>query len=159
MHCGDSDERAHTCRHALGCLSHRSCSGRYTRCGLSDPRATTRRCYGQLFVCFLFGLFCLSAFREFTCSSWEAYTPDMLSPGDISVDSHAAPSHVAIHLKRSKNDPFAVGTILHLGITGDVLCPVTSMLGYLAIRPLTPGPLFLFEDGCTLSRPKLVHFL
>ena len=113
----------------------------------------------MLWAAFCLGFFALLRSGEFTCSSWEAYTPDMLSPGDISVDSHAAPSHVAIHLKRSKNHPFAVGTILHLGITGDVLCPVTSMLGYLAIRPLTPGPLFLFEDGCTLSRPKLVHFL
>ena len=73
-----------------------------TRCGLSDPRATTRRCYGRLFA-WVFFAFLRSG--EFTCPSWETYTPDMLSPGDVLIDSHAAPSHVAIHLKRSKMTP------------------------------------------------------
>ena len=42
---------------------------------------------------------------------------------------------------------------------GQALCPVFAMLGYLAIQPLTQGPLFLFKDGSTLSRPKLVQSL
>ena len=83
----------------------------------------------------------------------------MLSPGDIAVDSHVSPSHLVVSLKRSKNDPFAVGVKLHLGTTGDILCPVRAILGYLAIRPPIPGPLFLFSDGATLSRPRLVDSL
>ena len=43
--------------------------------------------------------------------------------------------------------------------TGQALCPVSVMLGYLAIQPPTQGPLLLFKDGSTLSRPKLVQSL
>ena len=112
----------------------------------------------------LWAAFCLgfSGFThsgEFTCPSWEAFTPDMLSPQDVAVDTYTSPSHLAILLKRSKNDPFAAGTTLHLRATGQVLCPVFSMLGYLAIRPHRRGPLFIFEDGSTLSRPRLVESL
>ena len=41
----------------------------------------------------------------------------------------------------------------------DTLCPVSSMMGYLAICPSEPGPLFLFRDGSTLSRTKLIQCL
>jgi integrase len=47
----------------------------------------------------------------------------------------------------------------HVGATGDTLCPVTALLAYLAIRPSVPGPLFLFENGLTLSRPRLIRAL
>ena len=113
----------------------------------------------MLWAAFCLGFFGFMRSGEFTCPSWEAFTPDMLSPQDVAVDSHTSPSHLAIHLKRSKNDPFAAGTTLHLGATGQVLCPVSSMLGYLAIRPPRRGPLFIFEDGSTLSRPRLVRSL
>ena len=54
----------------------------------------------------------------------------MLMPQDVAVDSHTAPSHIVIHLKCSKNDPFGVGAWLHLGATGQLLCPVAALLGY-----------------------------
>ena len=94
---------------------------------------------------------------EFTCPSREAFTQDMLSSKNVSVDSHVAPSHLAVRLKQSKTDTFGVGTTLHLGTT--ILCPVTAMLGYLAIRQRSSGPLFLFWDGSTLSRPRLIKAL
>ena len=96
---------------------------------------------------------------EFTCPSREAFTPDMLSPREVSVDSHVSPSRLAVHLRRSKNDSFVAGTTLLLGATGQALCPVSVMLSYLAIRPPTQGPLFLFKDSSTLSRPKIVQSL
>ena len=60
----------------------------------------------------LWAAFCLVFFgfmrsREFTCPSIEAFTPDMLSPDDIAVNSHTAPSFITVHLKRSKNDLLA----------------------------------------------------
>ena len=64
-----------------------------------------------------------------------------------------------VHLKCSKNDPFGTGTMLHLGATGSCLCPVAAMLGYLAYRPPTPGPLFIFSDGSPLSRSRLISCL
>ena len=40
----------------------------------------------------------------------------------------------------------SVGAKLHLGITGLLLCSVSALLGYLAVKPTFYGPLFLFED-------------
>ena len=48
---------------------------------------------------------------------------------------------------------------LHLGYTENIICPVTTVLGFSAIRPTSPGPLFLFEDNLALSQPKLVQAL
>lgn len=80
----------------------------------------------------------------------------MLSPADISIDSRDNPQVLVVLLRHSKTDPFSAGFRLFLGRTGEALCPVAAMLGYLAIRPPNPGPLFLFEDGTPLSREKLV---
>ena len=63
---------------------------------------------------------------------------EMLIIDDVAIDSHEAPSHMTICLNRSKTDPFGAGFTLHLGRTGDDLCPIAAMLGYLARRP--PGP-------------------
>ena len=110
--------------------------------------------YGHIM---LWVAFCLSFFGfmhsgEFTCPSWRDFTVDMLSPQVVSVDSHTSPSHVTIV-------PFAVGAKLHLGRTGLQLCQVLAFLCYLAIQPSQHGPLFLFKDGSTLSRPRLVMSL
>ena len=112
----------------------------------------------------LWAVFCLGFWgfmlsREFTCPSLQAFISDMLSSQDVAVDSHTSPSHLVVHLCRSKNDPLGAGTRLHLGATGHSLCPVSSMMGYLAIIPSEPGPLFLFRDGSTLCRTKLIQCL
>ena len=43
--------------------------------------------------------------------------------------------------------------------TNQSLSPVTALLGYLAICPKRSGPLFIFQDGSTLSRERLVSSL
>lgn len=92
---------------------------------------------------------------EFTCES--SVSDSTLLVSDISVDSRDDPQVLFVHLRYSKTDPFGVGVRLHLGRTGDAtLCPVASVLGYLAIRPGTQGPLFVFQDGRPLSRALLV---
>ena len=113
----------------------------------------------MLWASFTLGFFGSFRSGEFTCPSVEAYHPDMLSPADISVDSHVAPSCLSIHLKRSKTDPFGAGLTIHIGKTGNEICPVAAVLAYLAIRPPSPGPLFIFKDGSSLSRPRLVQAL
>ena len=113
----------------------------------------------MLWAAFCLGFFGFMRAGEFTCPSLESFTPDSLSPRDIAVDSHSSPSCITVCLKRSKTDPFGAGTMLHLGATGTVLCPVSSLLGYLAVRPPAHGPLFVFQDGSTLSRPRLVQSL
>ena len=48
----------------------------------------------------------------------EAFQSDMLSPGNVCVDSHDnfIPTRLAVHLKQSKMDPFGAGTTIHLGM-------------------------------------------
>ena len=99
-----------------------------------------------LFVCFMCS-------GEFTCLSMSAFTSDLLTAQDISVDSRAHSSYIVVRLKRSKNDPFAVGTRVCIGATNQSMCPLS---GYLAICPKRSGALFIFQDGSTLSRQRLV---
>ena len=87
------------------------------------------------------------------------FASDMLTPQDVAVDSHTTQSNIVIHVKRSKNDPFGVGAWLHRGATGQWLCQVAALLGYLAVRRPLLGPLFLFRDGTTLSKLRLIGSL
>ena len=83
----------------------------------------------------------------------------MLSPMDVQVDSHTSPTRMSVHLRQSKTDQFGAETTIHLGTTGSPLCPVTAMFGYLALRPPSPGPLFIHQDGSTLSRGRHIYSL
>lgn len=80
----------------------------------------------------------------------------MLGPHDVTVDSHNNPAVVMVYLRHSKADPFGAGVRIHLGRTGQVGCPVAALLGYLYRRGQQPGPLFVFRDGSTLSRQRLM---
>ena len=95
---------------------------------------------------------------EFTCPSLAAFSSDMLAVQDVSVNSPTDPQYLAVFLRSSKTDIFGAGLHIYLGRTGDLLCPVAALLGYLSIRPPSPGPLFIFEDG-SLSRSLLVRRL
>ena len=100
-----------------------------------------------------FGFLCSG---EFTCPSLEAYVPSMLSVGDVAVDSYSDPSFITLHLRHSKTDVFGVGSTVYLARVDGPICPVKALLPYLVLRGPTPGPLFLFQDGSPLSRPRLV---
>jgi len=63
---------------------------------------------------------------------------------------------MCVRLKQSKTDPFRVGVSVFLGRTNTTLCPVAAVLAYLAVRPSSQGPLFVFQDGSYLTRDKLV---
>ena len=80
----------------------------------------------------------------------------MLSLEDIAIDSWDNPTIVHLMLRHSKSDIFDVGVTIHLGRTGDLLCPVSALHAYLARRPPTPGPLFLLESGQPLSKQRLI---
>lgn len=112
-------------------------------------------------VC-LWAACCLAFFAflrsgEFTCQSWAAFKPYMLSKSDIQIDSRENPTMLRVTLRRSKTDIFGLGVSIHVGKTGSYVCPVSAVLAYMAMRPPTPGPLFLLESGVPLSRPFLVN--
>lgn len=113
----------------------------------------------MLWAAFCLGFFGFMRAGEFTCPSLGAFRPNMLSVRDVQVDSHTVPTRLAVHLRESKTDQFGIGATIHLGKTGTKLCPVVAMLAYLATRPPSSGPLFLFQNGTSLSREKLVQAL
>ena len=106
------------------------------------------------------GFFAFLRCAEFTCPSLRAYDPGAhLSLSDIALDSHINPSTLKLTIKASKTDPFRQGVSIFLASTELPLCPVSSMISYLAIRGPQLGPLFLWKDASTLSRESLVDAL
>ena len=109
---------------------------------------------------FSMGFFAFLRAGEFTCQSLESFDQSsMLALGDVWVDSCSDPRCLTVKLKQSKGDPFGQGVLIHLGHTFQSLCPVAAVLSYLAIRPSTPGPFFVFSDGSPLSRERLISAL
>ena len=103
---------------------------------------------------------CTLGFFGFLHSGEFTVVPDgnqaLLSPSDIQVDSCQDPTYVAITLRGSKTDPFSVECTLFIGRTNSSICPVIALLAYLAIRPPSPGQLFIHNDGSPLTRSGLV---
>ena len=93
---------------------------------------------------------------EFTCNSSNSYNDAVLSLEDVAIDSRDDPTIVHLTLRHSKSDIFGVGVTINLGRTGDLLCPVSALLAYLARRPPTSGSLFLLESGQPLSKQRLI---
>ena len=76
---------------------------------------------------------------------------------DVMVDNADKPRMITVTIKVSKMDQFREGVDIHLGWTGQKLCPVAAVLAYLVRRKEGPGPLFRFEDGRPLTRTRLVQ--
>ena len=79
-----------------------------------------------------------------------------LSLADVQVDNWRSPEWVKVRIKQSKTDPFRLGATICLGRTGEDLCPVAAIVGYLVEGRLRPGPLFVFADGRPLRKDALV---
>ena len=105
------------------------------------------------------GFFAFLRSGEFTAPATTFDPTWHLSPQDILVDSHASPSMLEIKIKASKTDQTRKGVSLFVGRTQTSLCPVTAILAYMAVRGTSPGPLFLLNDGTTLTRQKLVQMV
>ena len=92
----------------------------------------------------------------FTCQSGSSHNQSVLCLQDVAIDNRDNPSILYVSLRHSKTNIFGAGITIHLGRTGDILCPVSALLAYLACRPPTPGPLFLLQSGKPLSHQLLV---
>ena len=94
---------------------------------------------------------------EFTVPSVAEFNPEEhLSLADIAIDSHSSPSLLRVRIKQSKTDPFRLGVDIYLGKASPPLCPVSAIIEYISVRGPHPGPLFLFANGSSLSRQRLV---
>ena len=96
---------------------------------------------------------------EFTSQS-STYNPTWdLSVQDISVDSTDNPSSLQVKIKGSKTDQLRKGVTIVVGRTKSHICPVKSVLAYVACRGFKPGPLFCHLDGSPLTKQQLVSGL
>ena len=111
----------------------------------------------MLWAAFCLGLFGFLRPGEFTFAP--NFPHSGLTVSDVAIDSRDNPRVLIVFIRTSKTDQFSKGTHLYLGRTEGSLCPVSSMLAYLALRPPTPGPLFIFQDGTPLSRGQLTAHL
>ena len=92
---------------------------------------------------------------EFTVPADNQYDESChLSFNSVSVDNRDNPQQLRISIKHSKTDPFRKGVDIFLGTTGDNICPVKGILPYLAMRGNHKGPLFVFQDGRSLTRQR-----
>ena len=92
---------------------------------------------------------------EFTVPADNQYDESChLSFNSMSVDDRDNPQQLRISIKQSKTDPFCKGVDICLGTTGDNICPVKGILPYLAMRGNHKGPLFVFQDGRSLTRQR-----
>ena len=73
-----------------------------------------------------------------------------LSVGDVRVDNRAKPTYLEVVIKASKTDVFRKGVTVVLGVTGRKVCPVATILSFMANpRPAVSsasGPFFVFSD-------------
>ena len=102
--------------------------------------------YILLCAAFCLGFFGFMRSGEFTCPSMSAFTSDMLL-----LKISGLLSTPIIHSCPAKTYLFAVGTRMCIGATNQSVCPVTALLGYLAICLKGSGPLLIFQDGSTQS--------
>ena len=79
-----------------------------------------------------------------------------LAWGDIAVDNRSCPTLLKVHLKRSKCNQLGKGVDVFIGRTDDLLCPVTAVLAYMAIKAATDGPFFIRTNGTPLTKPYFV---
>ena len=77
--------------------------------------------------------------------------PSNILMSEVAINSRSAPSAIRIRLRQAKTDPFGGGVEIFLGVSGTVVCPVTALLRYVAVRPIRKGHLFVMA-GLSLDR-------
>ena len=69
-----------------------------------------------------------------TVPSAQAFNPTRhLCWGDIAFDRNESPTLMKVYLKQSKCDQLGEGEDIYVGSTNTAICPVTAMLGFIAV--------------------------
>ena len=94
---------------------------------------------------------------EVCTPSGSSYDPSWhLCVQDLALDSHTNPTRLFVTIKASITDPFCQDSTITLDKTNQLLCPISAILPYVAIRGVNAGPLFCFHNGSFLTRDKFV---
>ena len=72
------------------------------------------------------------------------------------MNNRSSPEWMEVHIKASKTDPYRKGVTIYFGATGNDLCPVAALLGYMVLRGNRDGPMFMFANGDHLTRDRFV---
>jgi len=120
--------------------------------GIKKEQAVTCQVWVWLPITAFFGFFRIG---EMMVPNQESFDDALhLSLRDISVDSRSNPTTIWLTIKQSKTDPFHSGVKLCLTHAESRVCPVKTLLPYLAVRGSSPGPLFTFSDHTYLARSR-----
>ena len=76
---------------------------------------------------------------------------------DISVDDLSKPAANSIYLRRSKTDQIGKGVMVHPEKMDQDICPVASLLAYLAIMGSSNSPLFRWSEERALTKQEFVE--
>ena len=94
---------------------------------------------------------------EYTSPLIHSYDPTTtLCFSDIHIVS---PTHMKIHIKASKTDPFRAGVSISIYANSTTICPLRAMLKFINDHPHKSGPLFVWNDGRYLTRSGVASVL
>ncbi len=94
---------------------------------------------------------------ELTIPSTRGFNPYVhLTWQDVANDNTANSTVVKVCLKASQTDQLRQGCTLVVGRTGDKLCPVAAVLGFMAVVGRRLGPLFQYASGKPLTQAGFV---
>ena len=97
---------------------------------------------------------------ELTIPTASTFDPTWhLTLQDIMVDNKTKPMCLLVRIKGLKTDQTRQGITLCVGRTYNELCPVATVLAYLARRKMNDGPLFILASGQPLTGQKLVDMV
>lgn len=92
---------------------------------------------------------------ELMVPSASAFDPAVhLAWGDVAADENQPPSMVQVFLKRSKCDQFGRGVTVYVGKTDNSLCPLSTILAYVARHGNAPGAFFRFSSDAPLTKTR-----
>ncbi len=87
-----------------------------------------------------------------------AFDPKVhLTWDDVSVDSYEQPRVLNVRIKESKTDRLRRDATVTIGWTGKWLCPVNTILRFMIVRKVGPGPFFIDKAGIGLTRKIFVR--
>ena len=125
-----------------------------------DSQSRTRLTNKLLWAACCLGFFAFLRSGEFTLKKGEQSDPTWhLSINNVAIDSLSHPTKLQIYIKASKTDQWRQGVYLIVGSTTSHVCPVKSLLTYIAIRGFKDGPLFINQNGTTFTQQSLVSSL
>ncbi|XP_060139102.1 uncharacterized protein LOC118082278 isoform X1 [Zootoca vivipara] len=87
-------------------------------------------------------------------------SPSQAAKGILLSDLSLSEKEVVIHIRQSKTDQCGRGALMRLPATGHPgPCPVKDTRRFLHLRPASPGPFLIHQDGSCLARHQFTRVM